>query len=161
MTLSPNRFLAVIAACLVAAGWSYAGEPQVEHSSTDQSTRIDAHLEKKYTVTLDLEAPPTRRCQARVSIEYLQKNTDAAVNSTLENPDCEASSGSYTIAVRYKDESGEQHEAEFVENWERTDGKPIVAVQRYFVGENIDIIRVRTKRLQCLCAEVPDTSESH
>lgn len=82
----------------------------VEHSSTDQSTRIDAHLEKKYTVTLDLEAPPTRRCQARVSIEYLQKNTDAAVNSTLENPDCEASSGSYTIAVRYKDESLDRHE---------------------------------------------------
>lgn len=37
--------------------------------------------------------------QARISIEYTQRNTMANVTGTIENEDCGASSGGYTVAV--------------------------------------------------------------
>lgn len=137
-----------------------AQDPLVDQQSTHETMKIEAHLEKTYTVKIELDAPPSKRCQAHLEIEYLQKGAEARVDSNLGNKDCAASSGSYTISVRYRDKNGESQTIEFDETWQRDNDQPILASKDYFVGENVDITRVRSKSLQCICAEAPVENEA-
>lgn len=160
MTKIFPRFLVAALAFICAPVAGLAQDPLVDQQSTHETTKIEAHLEKKYTVKLELNPPPTKRCQARLEIEYLQKGAEARVDSNLGNKDCAASSGSYKISIRYRDANGESQTIEFDETWQRDNDQPILASKDYFVGENVDITRVRSKSLQCICAEVPVEDEA-
>jgi len=91
------------------------------------------------------------RCQALLDLEYYQKNTHAYVKATLTNDHCAASSGSYTIRIRYLPDEGEQSQIEFEETWSRDDDADIVTEKEYFVGENLEIRRVSGTKLRCTC----------
>ena len=92
-------------------------------------------------------------CQATVRIEYLQFDTIAKVAGVIENEDCAASSGEYTIQARIRDKSGETKTLEFPESWQRDDDQPVKFSAEYPIGENVELLRVRSSGLRCECAE--------
>lgn len=104
-------------------------------------------------------------CKANLHIEYFQKGTDAHVKTMLSNEECGASSGDYTIRIRYKDAQGELGLVEYEEAWTRDDDVTVTNEKEYFVGDDIDLVRVNTRRLSCSCTEAqsqeeePDSSE--
>jgi hypothetical protein len=132
---------------------------QVDASGQEERMQVEGRVEKKYTIQLDAPGGKTY-CQARVWTEYIQKNTIAAVKGEIENPDCDASRGEYTISIRYRDEQGEVHIVEHVESWQRDDDQSVTFNGEYLIGENVDLMRVRARKIFCICAEPADTGEA-
>lgn len=144
-------FSGFAALCLVNV--CHSQDAVMDHSRSDASKKIENHMEIEHTVKLTMKPPESRRCQAQLQISYLQKNDVASVESTLNNSDCAASSGSYIVAVRIRDENDEMSNIEYEETWQRVNIQPIVMKKEYFAGENVDIIRVNTRKLRCTCAD--------
>jgi hypothetical protein len=88
-------------------------------------------------------------------VEFFQRNTLARVTGTLENRTCAASTGEYSVGVRIKDANGESKTIEFREQWERADDKPVSIARDYPIGDNVDLVSVRTRSLRCTCTETP------
>ncbi len=107
------------------------------------------------TRELRMALPPSKRCSADISLSYIQKDTLASVEGSLGNAVCAASSGDYTLAISIRDENGETQTLEFTEVWQRTDDQPVVLEGEYPIGANVDLMRVRTRRASCTCAEAP------
>ena len=138
------------------------GEASVQiHRESEYKAESKA-FEKRVPVTLEYNAGG---CNAELHLEYFQKGTDAHVKTTLKNEECGASSGNYTLRVRYTDAKGEMDLVEFEETWNRDDDAMVISEKEYFVGDDIDIVRVNTRRLSCSCKgaeakeEEPDSSE--
>ena len=109
--------------------------------------------EAKIRTTIVVEQSfATNACKAELEIEYYQKGSSVHVESTLTNADCGASSGSYVIQVRYRGVDRQTQSKEFAELWERTDIAPVLVEKDYFIADDIDIIRVRSRKLNCTCA---------
>ena len=150
---SAIRLAQIVAAGLLLCGTAIAQNSSVNHSKTDQTTRIEARVEKPYTVTLEAKPHEVFRCKVNVTVDYLQKNDVVHVESVVTNNDCGASSGTYVIAIRYIDENQDSREIEFQESWQRTDDQPVTYVNEYPIGNNVDLRRVRAKKLSCTCVE--------
>jgi hypothetical protein len=128
-------------------------------ASGQQQQSIEGNsAEKTFTMKIEL-TPTTQRCNAQVSIKYSQRNTMARVEGEVVNSDCAASSGDYTIAVRHKDEQGELHSIEYVEPWQRDDDQPYIFETDYPIGNNVDLIRVRARKVSCICTDPPAESD--
>ena len=109
--------------------------------------------ETEFTMVIETKTEfASDACMASLEVEYYQKDSSAHVETALTNDDCAASSGSYVIQVRYKDAAGEHQTKDFGETWERSNAEPIAVVKDYFIAENIDILRVRSRKLDCTCA---------
>ncbi len=98
----------------------------------------------------------TNACEARLDVSYYQKGDSVHVETELRNDQCGASSGSYALEVRYRGDDGEVRAVEFEELWQRSDAEPVTLEKDYYVAENIDVMRVRSRRLRCECASAPD-----
>jgi len=116
----------------------------------------EGHAEKKYTIKFEVAAPARKYCRSSIAISYLQKNSAAIVDMTLDNLDCAASNGSYAVALRVRDENNESQTIEFAETWQRNDDQPLVNQSQYFIGDNVDLISVRIKKAKCVCAALAD-----
>ena len=123
----------------------------------------DGVEKKKGTKSLDIEFSKTITmemrlggCEAKLQMEYWQKGDVAEVTSTLDNPECGASSGDYQIRVRYRGDDGELQTDEYEETWERDDAEPIVTTKRYPIGDDVDLVRVTSRGLSCNCAEAEE-----
>ena len=81
------------------------------------------------------------------------------VEGTIENKDCGASQGEYKLAVRIKDENRELKSLEFFESWQRQDSEPVRFVAVYSIGENVDLVSVRSVQLGCTCTATPAEQE--
>ena len=95
-------------------------------------------------------------CKANLQLEYWQKGDTAEVTSTLLNPECGASSGDYTIHVRYRRDDGETLTDEYRETWARVDTEPVITTKRYPIGDDVDLIRVRSRGLSCSCDAIEE-----
>jgi len=144
-TLQASAIFFACAAVNVAAG---------QDSFDQEQMKVEGQAEKRYTVKFETTQHKLY-CQAGISIEYTQRNTMANVAGTIENEDCGASSGGYTVAVRYRDENGEIHDDEHPETWQRDDDQPFSLNHEYLIGDNMDLIRVRARKIQCVCADMP------
>ncbi|MEM7432054.1 MAG: hypothetical protein AAF351_08950 [Pseudomonadota bacterium] len=102
----------------------------------------------------------TNVCNANLGLEYFQKGDAVNVASTITNPDCAASSGSYTVSVRVRDDNGETHNIDFAETWERDDANDVVDEKDYPVGDSVDVLRVKGRRLRCECSVETDDAEA-
>ncbi len=138
-------FVSFFAASAAFANDNHGRERVVEGQSAE--IRIQIEAEHEYM---------TNACEARLEIEYYQAGDSVHVETELNNDQCAASSGSYTLQVRYRGDDGEVQTVEFDELWERSDAEPVKLIKDYFVAENVDIMRVRSRRLRCECASVPD-----
>ncbi len=119
-------------------------------SGQEQQESKKSH-EIRYTMTLSTTPPAQQKCAAQLLLTFIQKNTVAAVESTLSNPDCGASSGDYTMLVRYRDENNEMQSLEYPETWRRDDDQDIESRKEYFIGDDVDLVTVRSRKLRCIC----------
>ena len=133
-----------------------AGVPVVAAVANEAEDRTNNEAEIRLTVEAEHEYG-TGACQATIEIEYYQKGPSAHVESTLTNGDCGASSGTYVIQIRYRGADRQSQSKEFAETWERADSNPVVVEKDYFVADDIDILRVRSRKLDCTC--VPGESD--
>ena len=136
------------------------GSAQMARTQEEEGPK--KHHEIRYEMKLSTTPPENPRCEAQLQFSYIQKNTVAEVDSTLNNPDCGASGGDYTIRVRFRDENNELQSLEYPETWRREDDQPIEQRKEYFIGENVDLVSVRSRKLQCKCdaaGEEVDTPE--
>ena len=127
---------------LAAASFAVADE---DESNINNEAQIRTTIVVEQTIA-------TNACKAELEIEYYQKGSSAHVESTLTNADCGASSGSYVIQVRYRGADRQTQTKDFAESWARTDTTPIQVEKDYYVADDIDIIRVRSRKLNCTCA---------
>ena len=94
-------------------------------------------------------------CNARLTNTYLQLNQRAQVNTRIENSDCPRSSGKYTVRLRITDSRGEPRVIEHAEIWASDNGAPYETQLIYDIGENVELQKVTTLGLSCVC----DTAE--
>jgi hypothetical protein len=127
--------------------------PRVTVEQDRRSTRVT--LEADVPIRIELPPPRTARCEATITFEYTQRDTVVAVKGTIENGSCPVDSGDYTIAVSVRDESGELKTLQFPETWQRSDDQPLEVSAEYQIGENVDLVGVRSRRFRCVCAGTP------
>lgn len=96
------------------------------------------------------------RCAAIMELEYSQRNTLVSLRGTIDNEECAASSGEYKLAVKIRDANGELKTLEFLESWQRQDDQPVEFKGEYAIGENVDLVSVRTKQMRCTCTDAPE-----
>jgi len=137
------RALQYILLLAVAVGSAQAVSAQEEESKK--------HAEIKYKMTFTTTPPDRQICSASLEFEYQQKNTVAVVDSTLDTLDCGAASGEYTVLVRFRDENSQMQSLEYPVTWRREDDQVITARAEYVIGENVDLVTVRPRKLRCLC----------
>ena len=127
----------------------------INSSAQQESMKYEGHVEKTYVIELEPASPRNNYCHVSVGIEYLQKNASVIVDVTLDNPDCAASSGSYAVAVKFRDENRDSQTLEFEEKWQRDNDKPLETQQDYYMGNNVDLVSVRVRKPKCVCTELP------
>ena len=88
--------------------------------------RINNEAEIRFIIKAEYEYA-TDACGAVIEIEYYQKGSSAHVESLLTNDDCDASSGTYIIQVRYRDADGQSQSKDFPETWKRLDFFEVLA----------------------------------
>jgi hypothetical protein len=72
----------------------------------------------------------------------------------VENPNCAKSSGSFVVEVTIKaDGENEPEKLRFEETWERDGAHPVVLQRRYAIGDGVQLMRIRIRRLTCSCDE--------
>jgi hypothetical protein len=139
----------------------FPGEPLTCQSLSSASRTREAcgeveqtvlRLEKELSMVLEPAAPKDRQCETRIAVEYFQRDTIARVNGVIENETCAASSGQYEIEVRVKNENGEIQTLEVGESWQRDDDQPVEFTADYPIGENVELITLRSRGLRCICA---------
>src|SRR5262245_16658252 len=110
-------------------------------------------LEQQMKLAFKLNAPPAPlQCGASTTTRYQQRDTVARVTGTLEIRDCAAASGTFTVAVRVKDDSGVEKPLEFTQPWQRSDDQDVAFTADYPIGENVDLVSVSLRGLTCTCA---------
>jgi hypothetical protein len=116
-------------------------------------------LRTEQQVKVSLDAPPqlnAPHCDATATTNYYQSNTLARTDGTINVRNCStASIGTYNIVVRVRDEKGEINSLEFSDNWQRSDGPEVKFAADYPIGQNVDLLTVRVRDLQCTCADPP------
>jgi hypothetical protein len=156
--MRPAALLLISCVSVAAVGQEPKGtetesNPRVSVDQSGSKTRVV--LEQDVTVKVELAQKPSKACGATIGVEYEQRNTVARVLGTIENPQCAVSRGDYTLVVTVRDANGELKTLEFREPWERGDDRPVEFQRDYPIGENVELVRVRTRGLHCTCDEVP------
>ena len=141
-----------------------AAPDQADVENDRSSTRVDVEKEGPSTrvvvqteipIEIELPAQTTTQCDATIGLEYTQRDTLVSVEGSIENGTCAASGGDYTIVVSFRGETGELKTLEFGETWQRRDDQPVEFSTDYKIGENADLVGVRSRRLRCVCADTP------
>ncbi len=151
-----NRFVqACYATIAIAIGMGIAHNAMAADKQEPKKS-----LDIRHTMKIEPKAPAEKRCEAQVSLTYYQKNTVAVVESALNNWDCGASGGEYAVLVRFRDENNELQTLEFPETWRRDDDQEVKSVKEYLIGDNVDLVSVRPRKLRCVCDKT-DTAQDN
>jgi hypothetical protein len=122
-----------------------------ENCETETET---VRLEQEIRLQFKLAPPPTElQCSASTTTASQQRNTIARINTTLEIRDCTAASGTFTVELRIKDDSGAEKALEFDEPWQRSDEADVQFTADYPIGENVELVNARLRRLTCTCGD--------
>ena len=108
-----------------------------------------------FSKTIELKAEQhTNACEATASLEYFQRGAEAEVETTIENPDCATSSGEYAIEATVRtDGQTVSEKLSFPETWSRDNNESVVITKRYPIGDDVDLLRVKVRKLHCECSE--------
>jgi hypothetical protein len=111
------------------------------------------------TLKVSLDAPPqpsAPQCEATATTNYYQSNTVARTDGTITVRNCStASTGTYDVVVRVKDEKGEISSLEFSNKWQRSEGPEVKFAADYPIGKDVDLVTVRVRDLHCTCGDPP------
>jgi hypothetical protein len=126
------------------------GGSRVRENCETETTTLK--LEREMRIAFKLNAPPAPlQCGASTTTRYQQRDTIARVSGTLEIHDCAAASGTFTVDVRVKDDSGVEKPLEFRQTWQRSDDQDVAFTADYPIGENVDLVSVSLRGLTCTC----------
>lgn len=136
-----NRlFVALATLLVVTSAW---GDREREINNT-------ATISK--TFELKLESKPGI-CQATASLDYFQRGNEAQVETSIDTEDCSAAEGAFVVKLTIRADGEEEPSVlDFEETWERNDDAPVESMRRYPIGDNVDLLRVRTRKLSCTCS---------
>jgi hypothetical protein len=127
------------------------GGSRVRQNCEVETTTV--RMEQEITLAIKLAPPPSAlQCGATTTTAYEQRNTIARVNGTLEIDDCAAAAGAFTVALRVKDDRGEEKPLEFRETWQRSDDEDVQFTADYPIGDDVELVQVRLRGLSCTCA---------
>ena len=143
-----------VAATIVAGILAIATSPLLAEAPQDSDDKRTLDIKLRNTVTLEARLGG---CEAKLALEYLQKGSQAEVGIEINNDECAASYGDFTIHVRYRHDNGEMFTDEFPETWSREDDQPVKMSRLYPIGDNVDLIRVRSRGLNCSCGVEGET----
>ena len=137
-----NRTLLTVLALLVTtSAW---GEKDREINNTTTKTK---------TIEMRLE-PTSGVCQATASLDYFQRGNEAQVETSIDTGECGPAKGSYVVKLTIRADGEEESRVlDFEETWERGDDSPVESMRRYPIGDDVDLLRVRTRKLSCTCTE--------
>lgn len=125
-------------------------------ASAQQPGETTVRIEQELKLNLETPQIPSAQCEATANSQYQQRNTMARLISELAITDCKAASGTFTVAVRVRDDSGEtKPPVEYTETYQRSDDQPIKFTKDYPIGENVELVSVRVRNLRCTCADAP------
>lgn len=134
-----------------------AGGSRMRANCEPEATATTVRTEQTLKVSLD--APPqlnTPQCEATATTNYYQSNTIARTDGTINIRNCTtASTGTYNVVVRIRDEKGEINSLEFSDKWQRSDGPDVKFAADYPIGQNVDLVSVRVRDLKCTCGDPP------
>jgi hypothetical protein len=155
----------LLVACFIAPAAA-----QDEASTERQSPRLTVTEERNGATRISLETapipivvrmemPPSTMCAAELALTFQQRNTFANIKGDLENATCAASSGEYTLAISVVGDDGLRQTVEFSEAWQRDDDRPYTFEHDYPIGENVELVSVRSRRVSCTCTATPAVPE--
>jgi hypothetical protein len=139
-----------VTVCGTSGGGTRIRESNCEVETTTLRTEMELKL------SIEIPAIPSAQCAATTTTEYQQRNTAAHVDGTLEILDCAAAAGTFKVAVRVKDDAGNERALEFDEVWQRTDDQDVSFTADYPIGESAELVSVRVRGLTCTCADPPE-----
>lgn len=148
----------LIAGTFVTSGGAVIAEAQTGIQET-KTNRWEASAERRIKMTIEA-TQGTKYCHSTTSIEYQQRGNLALVNGEITVEDCTVARGKYTLSLRLKDDSGEIQNLNFEDTWQRSDDAPVSFAREYSIGDNVDLIRVRARRTQCICEDA-DAKPEH
>ena len=133
--------LTVVCVAMLCAATASADDREIEAKSATFSKTFEMKVEQHSTA-----------CEATAVLEYSQHGAEVEVEATIENYDCAASSGEFTIETTVRaDGEMDTDKLSFPETWSRDDEDPVVITKRYPIGDNVDLMRVKVRKLRCEC----------
>ena len=118
-------------------------------------TQAPAPGQAQITTVITVPATASPQCLASVTTGYFQANTLAKVEGTIKVEGCTVATGQYTLAARIRDESGETKTLEFAETFSRDAAGDLAFKGEYPIGDNVELVSVRTRGVRCECADQP------
>jgi hypothetical protein len=101
----------------------------------------------------------SRDCTATVSLDYFQRGHRAQVELAVDNPYCAASNGGFVIEATVREDGvDEPRKLTFAETWQRDDDATVEMTRLYPIGDNVDLLRIRIRKLTCYCAAAAPTT---
>ena len=136
------RLVLTLAAFLTVA--SSIADEQREISNT-------ATISKTFEIKLESNSG---MCQATAAVDYFQRGVEAQVETSIDTEDCDVAKGNYVVKLTIRaDGDKEAQVLNFEESWERTDGTPVESMRRYPIGDDVDLVRVKIRKLTCTCTD--------
>ena len=108
---------------------------------------------------LIIKAPEEEKslvCTGEVSLLYSQLDTIVEVETEINNEDCGASFGNYTLRIKTRNEAGETTTTNHTESWSRENSNPVSLVKNYSMNGDVDLASVRVRASfndLCTCKE--------
>ena len=115
--------------------------------------KLESTRSIKYKLQVEKQAKEPVKCHAEVAIGYLQFDTRARVDATVENKDCAASGGEYEIQLDIAD-ANQTRTIEQVEKWARDNDAPFESRKYYEIGSKVELLRATVRGVTCTCTAV-------
>jgi hypothetical protein len=129
------------------------GSRMRSNNSCEPEARQAVRTEHEVSVPVALPTPSGPQCEASALTEYSQRDTIARIQGSISIANCPAgSTGKFTIVARVRDESGETELIEFSKAWQRDDTEDHKFNSDFEIGENVELVSVRLRSLDCTCA---------
>ena len=84
-------------------------------------------------------------CEVEIATSYFQSGDKVEVEAQIENYQCGASNGKYTVRVKTQDEAGETYSEKHDEVWSRNDNEPVLARHVYALGKGSELLSARVR----------------
>ena len=139
----------------IAACFTSGGGTRTRANCGAELLTTTVRTEQELKISIEMPAFQDAQCSATTTTEYRQLNTIARVDSTIHVADCTVASGTFTMALRVRDDSGGEEPLEFSETWQRSGDQDVKFTADYPIGENVELRSARVRALRCACADAP------
>ncbi|MFT6408270.1 MAG: hypothetical protein ACJAQ6_001687 [Arenicella sp.] len=141
-----------------------ASELESEVTQWQEEKEIDGEkvivhvISKPVSTTFDAPVVPLelKVCEIELSTDYWQEDDIIKVDTVLENSQCGASKGTYTVRVSTRNALDESKTVKYQEAWSRDNSEPLRSIHTYSMNGDLELIRVRLQAPfngACFCTD--------